>query len=285
MKQLVIHERTQQLIDAYVAEPAHAALLTGPSGSGKGSLAQAIMEEALALDAESFSDYAYGAHIAPEKKEGSIGIEEIRSLERFLSLRVPRDTRFNRGIIIEHADQLTTEAQNALLKTLEEPPEGTLIVLTASRLESLLPTIASRVQTISVQRPEKDRVVAHFSQQFPNASIKQVHAIGAGLPGLMNSLLEEEEHPLFAATENARKILQQTTYERLLLVDALAKDRDLARDTVYILQQMAHVSLQSATGVAAKRWQGVLRASHDALDALRSSAQPKLALTNLMLQL
>lgn len=260
-------------------------LLTGSSGAGKGSLALQLAEQTLDLADKSFADYAYGLHISPEKEGGSIGIEEIRNLEQFLSLKVPRNVIFNRGIIIENADRLTTEAQNALLKTLEEPPEGTIIILTAPHEKTLLPTIVSRVQTVPVQRPEKNKVVDHFRQSFPDASIDPIYAISSGLPGLMHSLLEEGDHPLLKATEVARRVLQQSTYERLLQVDVLAKDKQLASDTVYILQQMAHVSLQSATGATAKKWQTVLKASHEASDSLRSNAQSKLVLTNLMLHL
>lgn len=285
MKQLLTNQYTQRLLDAYASAPAHALLLTGPTGSGKRSLAQHLAEQALNLSQGAFDDYAYGLSITPEKEGGSIGIEAIRNLEQFLALRVPRDVPLNRGAIIEQADNLTIEAQNALLKTLEEPPEGTVLILTASHQKALLPTIISRVQTIVVQRPEKEKVFGHFSEAFPEASIDQIYAISAGLPGLMHSLLEEEEHPLLKATGVARALLQQATYERLLQIDELVKDKGLASDTVYILQQMAHVSLQSATGATAKKWRAVLTASYEASEALRGNAQPKLVLTNLMLHL
>ena len=101
----------------------------------------------------------------------------------------------------------------------------------------------------------------------------------------MHALLSQENHPLLQATQTARQLLSQTSYERLLLVDELAKQRALASDTTFILQQMAHVSLQTATGPAAAKWQTVLAASYKASEALANSAQPKLALSNLMLSL
>jgi len=285
MSDLLIHGHTQRLVDGYVESPTQAILLTGPKGVGKGSLAYHLAEQALSLENTSFKEYAYGLRVLPDKDKTSIGIEKVRELEQFLALKVPRTAAYNRGVIIENADMLTTEAQNALLKTLEEPPEGTVLILTATHQKALLPTIISRVQTIPVQRPEKSKITAHFAQKFPDASIDQKYAISGGLPGLLHSLLEDDEHPLLNATESARGLLQQTTYERLLQVDMLAKDKGLAADTVYILQQMAHVSLQSATGSTAKKWQGILKASHEATEALQANAQPKLVLTNLMLQL
>jgi len=85
------------------------------------------------------------------------------------------------------------------------------------------------------------------------------------------------------ATERARQLLSQTTYQRLLMVDELSKQRQLALDVTTILQQMAHVSLQNAKGEAANKWQAILKASYEAAEALSGSAQPKLILTKLML--
>jgi hypothetical protein len=100
----------------------------------------------------------------------------------------------------------------------------------------------------------------------------------------MHALLSDEEHPLLAATEQARELLSQPAHQRLLTIDALSKQRALAADTIDILQQMAHVSLRTARGDAAKRWQAIQVASYEAAEALRKNAQPKLVLTNLVLQ-
>jgi hypothetical protein len=83
----------------------------------------------------------------------------------------------------------------------------------------------------------------------------------------------------------ARRLLSATTYERLLMVDELTKQKQLAQDTVFILQQMARLSLQSAAGQAASKWQRILKASYEVAEELQQSAQPKLCLTNLMLNL
>jgi hypothetical protein len=71
----------------------------------------------------------------------------------------------------------------------------------------------------------------------------------------------------------------------LLLVDELARKPVLAANVTLILQQMAHVSMQTAQGDTFRRWQDILSASYHASEALASSAQPKLVLTNLMLHL
>lgn len=85
--------------------------------------------------------------------ETSIGIDQIRNLQIKLSLK-PFQEKF-KSAIIPKAQNLTLEAQNALLKALEEPPENTIIILCAPDSSWLLPTIVSRCQIIQLlQKPQ-----------------------------------------------------------------------------------------------------------------------------------
>jgi hypothetical protein len=217
-------------------------------------------------------------------KEKSIGIEAVRDLERALSLKVPSAATVNRVVIIEDAHVLTGEAQNALLKTLEEPPAGTTIILTASSEQALLPTIRSRVASVPVKTPGADALRTHFSQSGqPAAKLDQALAISGGLTGLITALLEDAEHQLLPAIDAARQLLQKTTYERLASIDILAKDRELTDGVLFILQQMAEVQLRR--GAQPERWSKVLQAAYEAEQGLAQSGQAKLVLSNLMLNL
>ena len=79
-------------------------------------------------------------------EEGTIGIEMIRDFERELSL-TPRNSPAKVGVLAD-MDRLTPEAQNALLKTLEEPPPHTYIIGTTNNPEALLPTVRSRMSVV-----------------------------------------------------------------------------------------------------------------------------------------
>jgi len=224
--------------------------------------------------------------LSVEADKKLIAIEAVRRLDKFLALKVPGKSSHDRVVIFEDAHLLSLEAQNALLKTLEEPPEGTLLILTVNHEQAMLPTIRSRAPAIAVNRPPRELAEAFFKALgHPAAAISQTYAISGGLPGLMQALLADQEHSLRTATEWARRLLSQSVYERLIAVDELAKQRSLAADIAFILQQMARVSLQTASGEAAKRWQNVLEAGYQAAEALNGSAQPKLTLTKLMLSL
>lgn len=281
---LALHPQTITKLEAVKAGRPHGILLSAPKGSGKGAIARLLAEWLIGLE-NGLDTYAYFRSIDSADGKG-IGIEAIRDLEHFLSLKVPGKNPTNRLVLIEDAHLLTHEAQNALLKTLEEPPAATNIILTASHEQSLLPTIRSRVQTVHLIRPEKTELLKIFkSQGFNEDLISQAYSISGGLPGLMHALLSDEEHSLLEATRRTRVLLSQTTYERLLNVDELSKNRELAAGITLIMQQMAHVSLQTARGAAAIKWRAILDSSYAASEALVKNGSPKLVLTKLMLTL
>ena len=280
MSKLALHKTTSETLERFIDAPSHAVLLTGTAGIGKKSVAHYLADQLLNHTYSSLAEHPYVRVISsPDGK--AIGIEVIRELEHFLSLKVPGQATIKRVIIIENSQLLGVEAQNALLKTLEEPPADTVLILTAPAAQMLLPTIQSRLQTINVIKPAK----ADLQTTMPAGNFDSAYAVSGGLPGLLHALIAEEEHPLMTAVTTARGLLGQSSYDRLLQVDVLAKDKQLAQDTLAILQQMAHISLQTASGAAAKRWQSILASSYAAAEALSASGNPKLVLTSLMLSI
>lgn len=290
---LLLHPSTETEIQNLLTSPVHGVLITGAQGSGKSTIARMIASGLLNLgemSLDAYRNHPYVRVIAAEAGK-SISIETIRELQHFLSLKIPgADTMqgISRLVVIEDAHRMTTEAQNALLKTLEEPPAGTVLLLTSTTLDAVLPTIQSRVRQLAIRPPEADQVLDYFaSHGFGRESIKRVLLISGGLPGMTHSLLvEDDTHPLVVATTHARGILQSKTYERLILVDSLAKQKELCLDVCYVLGRMSRMALrQSSNSAAAERWKRVLRASYDAELQLHRSVQAKLVLTNLMLSI
>lgn len=120
----------------------HANLFTGPIGSGKSWLANQLA--GLALDCPPEKVLAHpDAHIVqPESKSRRIVIAQIRELEQSVR-RKPLMAR-TKVVIIHDADRMLPQAANAFLKTLEEPPAGTLLLLLSPLPEAMLETILSR---------------------------------------------------------------------------------------------------------------------------------------------
>lgn len=284
MSGLILHPATKTQIESFIKTPSHALLLYGPAGSGKTALAMHVAAKVLKADPAKISSYPYFNAI-DAIKISSDSIETVRQLEHFLSLKVPHKG-INRVVLIANAGALSLEAQNALLKTIEEPPVGTVIILTAKNQSSLLPTIISRAQSIMLNRPAKNILINYFEQAgyLPN-KVNMAYVTSGGLPGLMHALLRNEDHPLFSATVMARKLLQLPLYERLLLVDELTKQRQLVIDTLFIMQQMAHLKLCDSENKQFTRWQHILKASYEAGEQLEKNAQIKIVLDSLILKL
>jgi DNA polymerase III subunit delta' len=289
MDHLVLHPRTKDQVAQFVSQPGHATLLVGSNGIGKTSLARSMIEAALRLEAGKLDQHPYVTVISPEKD--SISIDSIRQLQRFLQLKTLGTEPLRRAVIVEHAEALTTEAQNAYLKLLEEPPADTVMILTADNQRALLPTMLSRVQTISLNAPDEDTLKGHFAAAGKDAAaINQAFFLSGGLPGLMHALLDEDSsHPLVSGVSQAKEILQKQQFERLTMVEGLSKQRDEARYVVQALQHIAQTCLsQAATkGDEAKlrQWHRILQISTEAEQALGQSANTKLVLSNLMLRI
>ena len=138
---------------------AHAFLISGAHGAGKENLAARVIQ-LLSGAAESAGTDLFGAPVVvetppldelesgwirvvrPRMKSRRIGVDEIRNLEQTLHLAAPGGA-CKVGVIVE-ADRMNDQAANAFLKTLEEPPQNTMLLLLTANPQRLLPTILSR---------------------------------------------------------------------------------------------------------------------------------------------
>jgi DNA polymerase-3 subunit delta' len=126
---------------------AHAFLFTGPEGSGKRGL---VTEFFQAVNGES-TDQSDLHSVEPESKTRKIVVEQVRHLEAALRMRSHRaSTKF--GVIYD-ADRLVPQASNSFLKTLEEPPANSVLILVTALPESLIDTVRSRCIQVQLRPP------------------------------------------------------------------------------------------------------------------------------------
>ena len=147
---------------------AHSWLLLGPSGSDKGAAAAAM---AAAVNCDTAPGVGCGEcttclrilrhrhpdvhHIAPEGT--FILVDQIRDSVISEAARSPFEAR-SKVFILEEADRMNPAAQNALLKTLEEPGEATMFILLSAREEELLETIRSRCRVVHLRRVPEEHI-------------------------------------------------------------------------------------------------------------------------------
>jgi hypothetical protein len=177
MQQIVGHSRIRSwLLQQYKKDELPSSLIfQGPPGVGKKSLAIAFLQwincqhktKAGACGECSdcrrvFEDQNELIYRLEPGGRRTIGVDQIREIHRFLTLRSIKPARF---VIIDPADCLTTPAANALLKVLEESPERTTFFLITDQMRSLLPTIRSRSHILKFQEltPEEMCQVKDFS--------------------------------------------------------------------------------------------------------------------------
>jgi DNA polymerase-3 subunit delta' len=179
---------------------AHAHLISGPPGSGKQMLAAELANLVNGTNPNDvFSAKGRDIFVAqPESKSRRIVIEQIRDLEHALQMRTSRGRR--KVAIIVDADRLQPQAANAFLKTLEEPPRDSLLLLLSALPEALPETILSRCITIPLapssqpeNKAEEEKLVKLLQQtaRERNWGIQYAYRLAQEFQRLLRAVREE----------------------------------------------------------------------------------------------
>lgn len=281
MKKLIAGKSTISSIDRIIHSEPGSVALVGQRGAGKLYAAEYIASQVLAIDNPNTNPYFIVLNA--EKS----GIENVRELQKKLILKVASTQSVDRVVVIEHFDSFGHEAQNSLLKTLEEPPAKTMILLTVDTEDNVLPTIFSRVQSVAIPPISLETAKASFSSYTP-AQIERAYLMSGGTVGLMHGLLENDsDHELIKAIAKARQILQTPKFVRLGLIDSLTKDKELpALIVLDAIVRLLDASYRQA--IQAEKPKVMLQKAHmrlqlsvEAIDDIQNGLNQKLALTRL----
>ncbi len=208
--------------------------------------------------------------------KGTIGIDQVRMLRNFLWQKPTVSRR--RTAVVNDAEAMTGEAQNAILKIAEEPPESSLLILVASDSESLWPTLSSRLQSvyfppIGIDIIEnwlvKTRVsAAKEAKIFANSSF--------GQPGLAFMLAKDADFKLLC--ENAEEFLKSGFWERRNFLKPLLDNDNFNLDK-FLEAMLMIVSKSPSSEENRELWHKISALRRD---ATRYNVNPRLQLEALM---
>jgi DNA polymerase-3 subunit delta' len=174
----------KRLLEAALAEgPAHAYLFHGPAGVGKRTAALAFAAGLLG-DERRVLDRSHPDLYVLEPLGEMIRIDDVRALRHDLHLRPFEAER--RVYLVLDAHRMNEDAADALLKDLEEPPEFAVIVLVASELGPLPPTILSRCQLVPFRRLSERAVREWIAAQAPRRSEVEVRSLARAAAGRLD---------------------------------------------------------------------------------------------------
>lgn len=200
--------RARMALSAALASgPSHAYLFRGPRGAGKAAVARAFAAEILAVGASDPEDAKRRAMIDPSPHPDLVWlrprgaqhmVEEVR--ERVIRAASYRPFEAEKRVfVIEAAEQMRDESQNALLKTLEEPPGFVHLILLTAEPSMLLETIASRCQPIDFAPLPPEAVEAQLSGAGSPGEIAAAARLSAGDLARARFLLSDSGRDLQAA--------------------------------------------------------------------------------------
>jgi DNA polymerase-3 subunit delta' len=202
----------QIALAAALESPSHAYLFSGPAGSGKTDSARAFAAELLALGAPDPDSARRRALLDPSphpdlawlRPAGAQHlVDEVR--ERIIEAAPYRPFEGDhRVFVVEHADAMAEESQNALLKTLEEPATYAHIILVSSQPSALLETVRSRCQVIGFAALSPEAIAERLASEHPDiagAEITSAARLSGGDVALAAVLLSESGRELRAEAE------------------------------------------------------------------------------------
>lgn len=231
----VHQQRVGLTLDAAIVEgPSHAYLFKGPAGSGKRRLARAFAAEILAMGSGDAEETRRRALLDPSPHPDLVWLAPVGMSHAVADVRervihqapLSPFEGDNRVFVIEAADALNEESQNAMLKTLEEPPAHAHLILLSSESEAVLPTVASRCQTIELDALSQDVIEAELAEIAGPEQARAAARLSRGDLGRARLLARERGRQIREAVEAmmAAAVADQLGGAPWLKVLGMAKD-------------------------------------------------------------
>lgn len=247
---IVGHTREKNILSQQLLNQSfsHAYLFTGPEGLGKKALAVLFAEEVIKnglSDKDRKVDLIHPDLFTYGMDDSKVSIKDIRDLkEETLTKPLEGDYRV---FIIDNADTLNPYAQNALLKTLEEPNPGNIIILISANPDALLPTIKSRCQNLAfhdLPANEKKDLLEGLDIDTTKIDLSET-------PGkIIDRYNNPEEAKRFEELyKRFNKIIQGDFLEAFELSEELSKDKEYSKEVIAFFIRKLHQNIISNEAV------------------------------------
>lgn len=238
---LIINPTSEKTLLIIAQRLPQSLLLTGETGVGLSTISRYIAELRQVTPMT----------ILPEKDEkidinnGVISVDSMRYLYNETRTKIVGE----RIIIIDYAERMTQQAQNAFLKLLEEPGEGIHFILVSHSISKLLPTILSRVESLDI-RP----VTTEQSEQLLDSlgitdkvERSQLLFMADGLPAELTRLCNDSAYfeKRSLAVRDARELIRGSLYQKLLIAQRYKDDRASALTLLLDIAKILKLSISS----------------------------------------
>lgn len=243
------NERNKQILEksADLNKISHSYIFWGIEGIGKKCIAKEFAKKILCMSEDKYcnkckSCIEFDSNNNPdftliEPNEGKVRIEQIREMQRKISEKPIISSK--KVYIVDNADTMTTEAQNCLLKTLEEPPEYAIIILICSNENTLLSTIKSRCTRMYFEPISKENIKRYF-EETENQMTESILGLSQGSIGKAIKLNEHKE-----LYENIEKILLQIKNKDLIEILQMSEEIYKTKEEInYILEYINTLALE-----------------------------------------
>lgn len=262
MPNVYIQPHTKKRLDILVLDLPQSMVFTGPEGVG---LTTAVGYVADLVKTKPI-------YILPEKDEKvdiEKGVITVAIIRRLYSMTKTIETG-TRLIVIDYAQRMGVQAQNAFLKLLEEPGANTHFILLTHAVSKLLPTIRSRVQTIEINPITATQSDALLDELKITDKIRrsQLLFIAAGLPAQLSELAIDDK--AFEARaqiiRDARTYLQGNMYDRLKLALMYKDDRQGSLTLLLDAMKLLQDSLKNGNNPEQVKKISVLLKTHERIE-------------------
>ncbi len=274
---MLVNDITKKWVEAYIARPSAALLLES----------QDDIESTIPLQEYIYKKVTNSKTpniLIQRQDKKSIGVEEIREINKQLSLQSDRSTAtVARMVSIISAEYMTVEAQNALLKLLEELPRQTILCLTTANSSALLGTIQSRCFTVNVLPISRLQAMSYAKYlNIDRTTASRAYMLSEGRPSIFESIVSGDSEIINEQIELAKIFIGASVFDRQKMLSQIISKENNVNEFLRSLKIVARAGLHHARNLQSRLvWKNILQQILRTEDQLDRNVSTKLSLLSL----